>query len=555
MNFSCNKCQRRYSIADDKVRGKTVKVRCKNCQNVISVEGPPQEAEESTRVVSLADVERLREQSLAEEEAAAAAEVAAAPAAAASQSWDDEPTRTMPLRDARSPWFVMVKSKQEGPLDESALAEMVAAGTITARSYFWQQGMPDWKRGSDIAELASLFAPAAPPPPPPPASVRAPPPPVPEPEPVTVAQPEQSSTSWQPEPPPPSQTTWQQQPASRRPAPAAERMSAPWDDQGEQEQQQESEQAAAASNSAQLGELFSDLDLPQSEQQAGFDPGGPGFDEGGQQEDPLAPLGQEDDRRAPVENTQHFVKKAGVDRRNPPWKIALFVVLLLGVPVGLLYALTELQVVPLRVTRVDAQGNAVEEPVSVFSAEGMGELRDLMLGRAKPPPPPPEATQKVEPKARPAEPVKEEPPAQEAAQPEGEAPKDAAAAALYAEADKKDVGPEVREDTEVAATDSAEQSGPPQEEIARVVSQSQSAFKSCIERALRRNPQLRDTKVLVTATVGSSGKVKKVSFDREDVDGSPMGNCLKLSAKRMVFPSFSGDEVEVEIPLVVTKSM
>ncbi len=536
MNFSCNKCQRRYSIADDKVRGKTVKVRCKNCQNVISVEGPPQEAEESTRVVALADVERLREQSLAEEEAAAA-EVAAAPASA--QTWDDEPTRTMPLRDSRSPWFVMVKSKQEGPLDEAVLAEMVAAGTITARSYFWQQTMPDWKRGSDIAELASLFAPAAPPPPP--APMRAAPPPHVQPEPV--AQPaEQSATSWQPEPPPPSQTSWQQQPAP-------EQVSAPWD-QGEQEQG--SEQASAASNSAQLGELFSDLDLPQSEQQAGFDPGGPGYDEGGQQEDPLAPLGQEDDRRAPVENTQHFVKKAGVDRRNPPWKIALFVVLLLAVPVGLLYALTELQVVPLRVTRVDAQGNAVEQPVSVFSAEGMGELRDLMLGRAKPPPPVPEAAPKPEPKARPSEPAKEEP-TQEAAQPQGEAQKDVAA--LYAEGDKKDVGPEVREDTEVAATDSAEQSGPPQEEISRVVSQSQSAFKSCIERALRRNPQLRDTKVLVTATVGSSGKVKKVSFDREDVEGSPMGTCLKLSAKRMVFPAFSGDEVEVEIPLVVTKSM
>jgi outer membrane biosynthesis protein TonB len=180
-----------------------------------------------------------------------------------------------------------------------------------------------------------------------------------------------------------------------------------------------------------------------------------------------------------------------------------------------------------------------------------------MLGRTKTPPPPPEptATPKPEPKARPSEPAKEEAPAQEAAQPQGEAQKDAEAAALYAEADKKDVGPEVREDTEVAAADSAEQSGPPQEELSRVVAQSQSAFKSCIERALRRNPKLRDTKVLVTATVGSSGKVKKVSFDRKDVDGSPMGDCLKGSARRMVFPAFSGEDVEVEIPLVVTKSM
>jgi pyruvate/2-oxoglutarate dehydrogenase complex dihydrolipoamide acyltransferase (E2) component len=275
------------------------------------------------------------------------------------------------------------------------------------------------------------------------------------------------------------------------------------------------------------------------------------------QEDPLAALGKDPgSRRAPVENTQHFVKKAGVDRRNPPWKIALFVVLLLGLPVGVLYALTELQVVPLRVTRVDAKGNVVQEPVSVFSAEGVSELRDLMLGNTRPPPPPPPAP-KPEPKKA-AEPAKQEPPKeaapQEAAQqPQGEAQPEAAA--LYAEGEKKDVGPEVRENTEVAATDSTEQAGPPPEELAKVVAQSQSAFRSCIEAALRKNPKLRDGKLLVTATVGSSGKVKKVSFDREDLDGTIMGNCIKARTRRLVFPAFSGDDVDVEIPLVLSKSM
>jgi predicted Zn finger-like uncharacterized protein len=569
LNFSCNKCQRRYSIADDKVRGKTVKVRCKNCQNVISVEGPPMEEQESTRVVSLADVERLREQdrSLAEEEEAV---IQASPSpAAASQSWEDEPTRTMPLRDTRSPWFVMVKSKQEGPLDEGALAELVASGTVTGRSYFWQQGMPDWKRGQDIAELAGLFAPAAPPPaPPPPPARAAPPPPVmePDPEPAPVVK---SATSWQPEPPAPSQTTWQTEPTQRRPA----AVSTPWEPEPDAAAAYEGqrmghdpahgagmgEDGASDINGAPLGELFSDLDLPQSEPQGEL---GPDLLAGSSQEDPLAGLGRDPgSRRAPVENTQHFVKKAGVDRRNPPWKIALFVVLLLGLPVVVLYALTELQVVPLRVTRVDAKGNAVQEPVSVFSAEGIGELRDLMLGHTKPPPPPPVPAAKPEPKkAPPAEPAKQEEPPREAAQPQGEAAPpqgeaQQAAAALYAEGEKKDVGPEVRQNTEVAATDSAGKSGPPEVALAKVVAQSQSAFKSCIDAALRKNPKLRDGKLLVTATVGSSGKVKKVSFDREELDGTIMGNCIKARTRRLVFPAFEGDEVDVEIPLVLSKSL
>ncbi|NMO20745.1 GYF domain-containing protein, partial [Pyxidicoccus fallax] len=163
MNFTCDNCQKRYSIADEKVRGKTVKVRCKNCQNVITVEGPAEE--ESTRVVSLADVERIRaqERSLAEPAAASAPAArtapAPAPAPAPQTPWDDEPTRAAPLKPTGSPWFVMVRNKQEGPLDEGALREMIATGTVSGRSFFWQQGMADWKRGSDIPELAGLFAP------------------------------------------------------------------------------------------------------------------------------------------------------------------------------------------------------------------------------------------------------------------------------------------------------------------------------------------------------------------------------------------------------------
>jgi pyruvate/2-oxoglutarate dehydrogenase complex dihydrolipoamide acyltransferase (E2) component len=273
-------------------------------------------------------------------------------------------------------------------------------------------------------------------------------------------------------------------------------------------------------------------------------------------EDPLAALGEEEKTRAPVENTHYFVKKAGVDRRNPPWKIALFLFLLLAVPVGVLYALTELQVVPLRVTRVDAKGNTVQQPVSVFSAEGMGELKALLLGQNKAPPPPAPAPQpKVEARPeKPAEPKPEEqPPREAAAPPQGEEQKEVAA--LYAEGEKKDVGPEVREEAEVAATDSAEKSGPPKEAIERVVTRSQSTFKTCIDQALRKNPRQRTGELLITATVGSSGKVKQVSFDRDDLNGTYLGNCIKIRAKRLVFPAFSGADVQVEIPLVLSKSM
>ncbi|MFY0529366.1 AgmX/PglI C-terminal domain-containing protein [Archangium gephyra] len=415
--------------------------------------------------------------------------------------------------------------------------------------------MPDWKRGQDIPELAGFFAPAEPPPAPPPPPMRtAPPPMMMAPEPETNPS-EQSATSWQPDPPAPSQTTWQTGPAQRRPA--ARQDATPW------EPEQDAAVPAGSDSDidgAPLGALFSDLDLPQTGQQDGGGELGMDMLAGSsQQEDPLAALGKEPEKqRAPAENTQYFVKKAGMHRRNPPWKIALFVVLLLGLPVGVLYALTELQVVPLRVTRVDAKGQVVQEPVSVFSPEGIGELRDLMLGRTKPPPPAPAPAPapKAEAKPRPTEGAAkpETAPQEPAAQPPS-AEEQQAVAALYADGEKTDVGPEVRENTEVAPTDSAEQSGPPPEALDKVVKQSQTAFKSCIDQALRKNPKLRDGKLLLTATVGSSGTVKKVSFDREDINGSAMGNCIKARARRMVFPAFEGDDVEVEIPLVLSKSM
>src|SRR3954463_12976573 len=37
MKFVCERCQTKYSIADDKVRQKVLKIRCKTCENVITI--------------------------------------------------------------------------------------------------------------------------------------------------------------------------------------------------------------------------------------------------------------------------------------------------------------------------------------------------------------------------------------------------------------------------------------------------------------------------------------------------------------------------------------
>jgi hypothetical protein len=87
------------------------------------------------------------------------------------------------------------------------------------------------------------------------------------------------------------------------------------------------------------------------------------------------------------------------------------------------------------------------------------------------------------------------------------------------------------------------------------VGQTQRAFQSCIEQQLRKNPGFRGGKVSLVATVGSSGTVKQVTLDRHDLEGSDLGTCLKSQARRMVFSAFSGDDVDVEIPLVLTTTL
>jgi hypothetical protein len=61
-------------------------------------------------------------------------------------------------------WHLAVDGKATGPYGRDELGRMVADGRVTADSWLWTPGGPDWQRGRDVSELADLFS--APPPPP-----------------------------------------------------------------------------------------------------------------------------------------------------------------------------------------------------------------------------------------------------------------------------------------------------------------------------------------------------------------------------------------------------
>jgi predicted Zn finger-like uncharacterized protein len=355
-------------------------------------------------------------------------------------------------------------------------------------------------------------------------------------------------------------------PMKAEPAPAPE--PAPELDAPEPAAKEPAAAAASGGGDADLGsDLFSDLDLRRSGEHARpIDPGDltrtadeppPNGANGSAKvdSDPFAKLG-----KAPVsmlpkpgQATNFVISQAGMDRRNPAWKIAVFVVLLVGLPVGVMYALSEMNVVPLQITHVDqATGETVTD--KVFSTRGVSGLRDLLMGKhpaaappAKDPKGPKEPREQKEPKDGKDTPAaatgtgKDQPNAKQLSD-------------LYQDGQKKDVGPaapkvEPKEDHQEAV------GGPPKEEINKVVEATQRAFQFCIEQELKKNPGFKGGKVRLVATVGASGVVKKASIDREDIDQSDLGECLKGKAKRMTFSAFSGDDVDLEIPLILSTAM
>jgi predicted Zn finger-like uncharacterized protein len=538
VNVTCENCQKRYTIADDKVRGKAVKIRCRHCQNVITVGAENAEAAPAA--------------------ASKPAPPVAAPPPPTRDPWDEEPTRAAPMMDLGAVWFAMVKGKQVGPLDVKGLDAKVRGGDISLRTYLWKQGMAEWKRASDIPELSRLLGGGV-------GAVSPPPSPV-----ITAPRGAPASTGG---------SGGSGGGVSARPSSSR----APHQDVaiGMQEPAPElTGKKRAEENPDPLGELFSDAELgggsvvptgkrkidpdelgveqeKKSKKKKKEEPAAPGVasssapaDPHAVQQDPFAQFADIDPTSMPPpgESTRFFIAQAGVNKRNPPWKIALFIFALVGLPVGTLYALSELRIVPLQVTRVNASGQV--ETVSVFSGEGISNLGDILSGKAaKKREDALKAAQKpVDTPRKPSEPppVKVAQPVKPAANP--------GLAGFYAEdTGKTTTIPKVRNNVQTVKTSSGDID---EKAVGEVVGKSMQAFEKCIELELRKNPNFRGGKVNIAVTVGPSGVVKGATIDKMDIDRSDIGLCLKDKAKRMVFPAFSGDEeAEVQIPLILTSTM
>lgn len=179
MKFVCDRCQTKYSIADEKVRGKILKVRCKSCTNIITVrdEGAGPGAGSG----------------------AAAARRVSAPAATVGAPAPRPPTPAAaraPLAPAPPPverrvaarpeppddgvaWYMALDGNRTGPFSRKQLLDKVAPLSKDADLHVWSEKLGSWKPPAEVPALAHELAARRRPPTPVPPIAAAPPPPPP----------------------------------------------------------------------------------------------------------------------------------------------------------------------------------------------------------------------------------------------------------------------------------------------------------------------------------------------------------------------------------------
>jgi predicted Zn finger-like uncharacterized protein len=111
MKIVCDSCGTKYSIADDKVRGKVFKIRCKKCSHIIVVRGGE----------------------------TGGPEAAAAPA-------------------ADGGWHLVVDGEQVGPISDADVRTKIERGEVKGDTYTWKEGFADWVKLSAVPEFAALVA-------------------------------------------------------------------------------------------------------------------------------------------------------------------------------------------------------------------------------------------------------------------------------------------------------------------------------------------------------------------------------------------------------------
>src|SRR5262245_29251387 len=126
MKIVCDNCATKYSIADEKVKGKVFKIRCKKCSHIIVVRG--------------GDGAAAGHEPAKGDEAFAADD----PATVAQRSPTSLPQASGGTGEAV--WHLVIDREQIGPLTPEEVRAKFAAKEVDVETYAWREGFADWLR-------------------------------------------------------------------------------------------------------------------------------------------------------------------------------------------------------------------------------------------------------------------------------------------------------------------------------------------------------------------------------------------------------------------------
>ncbi len=141
MKIVCENCSAKYSIADEKVKGKVFKIRCKKCGESIVVRGDTPEQAEAPAPVS---------------------EPAASPPPMPSPSEEEGDVETKVFdysgyqgeSSDEAVWHIVVDGQQQGPYTSAQIREYLDAGSLEFEAFIWREGFEDWIPIKDVPELS-----------------------------------------------------------------------------------------------------------------------------------------------------------------------------------------------------------------------------------------------------------------------------------------------------------------------------------------------------------------------------------------------------------------
>lgn len=153
MKFYCHHCNKPYLIADERVRGKILKIRCKSCSTVITVrEGldqaaPPPERADRRHSTAPAPAPLERPMTAPGGRGLRPSESSLRNGASGPEADDD----AMPPLDDE--WYVSVDGVQEGPFSLERAREWVASRGPEDEVYCWRDSFDDWLPITDVTEF------------------------------------------------------------------------------------------------------------------------------------------------------------------------------------------------------------------------------------------------------------------------------------------------------------------------------------------------------------------------------------------------------------------